>query len=197
MDKDGCPMKDQPFPQSTKILHKLVPLWEHSIYEWGQLLGRGPNGRPYFLDDRELQWASPTLQSPIPQPLRKALTYLCGLLASTDPAQWTKLRQRIKAAPLWDLPIAPRWRLLLREPWANRPPTPSPLAMDRSTRQNSIQSALAMPPPPTAAGPPGQTAETHAPLPHAPTTAVGKEESGPKKESDRHQGTPPGQRRQR
>jgi hypothetical protein len=34
MDEDGCPTKDQAFPQSTKILHKLVPLWEHSIHNW-------------------------------------------------------------------------------------------------------------------------------------------------------------------
>ncbi len=95
MDEDGCPTKDQPFPQSTKILHKLVPLWEHSIHKWGQLLGRGPDGRPYFFDDKELQRANPTLQSPIIQPLRKALTYLRALLASTDAAHWTKLRQRI------------------------------------------------------------------------------------------------------
>jgi hypothetical protein len=43
----------------------------------------------------------------------------------------------------------------------------------------------------------GTPAETHTPLPHSPTAAVGKEKSGPKKESEHHQGTPPGQRRQR
>ncbi len=86
MDEDGCPTKDQPFSQPTKTHHKLVPVWEHSIHDWGQLLGRGPNGRPYFLDDRELQWANPTLPSPLPQPIRKALAYLRALMVSTDPA---------------------------------------------------------------------------------------------------------------
>ena len=74
MDDDGCPTEDQPFPQATKILHKLAPLWEHSIHEWAHILGRGPDGRPYFLDDRELQWANPTMRTPIPQSLATAPT---------------------------------------------------------------------------------------------------------------------------
>ena len=53
-DEDGCPAEEQPFLKKTKILHKLVPLWEHSIHAWAQIQGRGPGGRPYFLDDREL-----------------------------------------------------------------------------------------------------------------------------------------------
>jgi hypothetical protein len=54
-DEDGCPAEEQPFPQKTIILQKLVPLRDHSIHAWAQILGRGPDGRPYFLDDRELQ----------------------------------------------------------------------------------------------------------------------------------------------
>ncbi len=53
-DEDGCPEEEQPFPPPTKILQRLVPLWEHSIIDWARILGRDPDGRPYFLDDREL-----------------------------------------------------------------------------------------------------------------------------------------------
>ena len=70
MDEDGCPTKEQPYPQPIKILQKLVPLWEHSIHDWAKILGRGPDGRPYFLDDRELQWANPTLRTPFHQSLQ-------------------------------------------------------------------------------------------------------------------------------
>jgi hypothetical protein len=94
-DEDGCPREDQPFPQATTILYKLAPLWEHSIHEWAQILGRGPDGRPYFLDDRELRWANPTMRSPIPQSLATALTYLRALLASTDPITWEQLKRSI------------------------------------------------------------------------------------------------------
>ena len=75
-DADGCPEEAQPFPPIIKILQKLVPLWEHSIHEWAQILGRGQDGRPYFLDERELQWANPTLCTPPPPSLLTALTYL-------------------------------------------------------------------------------------------------------------------------
>ena len=67
-DEDGCPAEEQPFPTIINILQKLVPLWEHSIHTWAQILGRGPDGRPYFLDDRELQWANHTLSTPHQRP---------------------------------------------------------------------------------------------------------------------------------
>ncbi len=73
MNEDGCPAVEQPFPPPTKILHKSSPLWEQGIHEWGQILGRGPNGRSYFLDDRELPWANPTLQTNLPPLLRSSL----------------------------------------------------------------------------------------------------------------------------
>ena len=79
------------------------------------ILGRGPDGRPYFIDGRELQWVNPNLRTPLPHTLLAALTYLRVLLASTDPAHWEKLKRSIKTAPLWDLPIAPRWRRILHE----------------------------------------------------------------------------------
>jgi hypothetical protein len=99
-DEDGCPEEEQHFPPSTNILPKLVPLWEHSIYEWAQILGRGPDGRPYFLDDKEMQWAIPNLHTPLPQTLLAALTYLRAHLASTDPPHWENLKRSIKTAPL-------------------------------------------------------------------------------------------------
>ena len=54
-DEDGCPAEEQPFPPTTKILRRLAPLWEHSLHDWAQHLGRGLDGRPYFVDGMELQ----------------------------------------------------------------------------------------------------------------------------------------------
>ena len=63
-NEDGCPAEEQPFPPTTKIRQNPAPLWEHSIHDWTQIIGRGPDGRPYFLDDKELQWANPNLRNP-------------------------------------------------------------------------------------------------------------------------------------
>jgi hypothetical protein len=73
LDEDGCPLKTQPFPAATHILKKLVPLWDNGFHEWSQILGRDPNGRPYFLDARELQWANPSMTFPLPPKLTHAL----------------------------------------------------------------------------------------------------------------------------
>jgi hypothetical protein len=54
LDEDGCPEEEQPFPSPTSLLHHLVPLWEHNLHSWGQLLGRAADGRPYFHTDHEL-----------------------------------------------------------------------------------------------------------------------------------------------
>jgi hypothetical protein len=141
-DEDECPAEEQPFPPTIKIIQRLIPLWEHSFHDWAQILCRGLYGRPYFLDDRELRWANPTMRNPLPQPLRAVLTYLRALFSSTNPDQWDKLKRDIKSTPLWDLPIAQRWRQILEEDWTTIPITPSPLALDRATRQQSITSAL-------------------------------------------------------
>ncbi len=55
LDDEGCPCENQSFPQATHLLGKLGPLWEYEIHNWSQVLCRGPNGNPYFLDDRDLQ----------------------------------------------------------------------------------------------------------------------------------------------
>ena len=67
-------------------------------------------------------------------------------MASKDPAHWEKMKRTIKTTPLWDLPIAQRWRHILEEDWTTIPDTPSPLTLDRATRQHSIKSAISIPP---------------------------------------------------
>ena len=74
------------------------------------------------------------MRTPLPQTQLAALTYLRALLAYTDPAHYKKLKRSIKTIPLWDLPMAPRWRLILNEDWTTNPNTPSPLTLDRATR---------------------------------------------------------------
>ena len=54
LDEDGCPLEVQPFPHMTLLLRKLAPLWEHGFHNWSQVMCRGPDGRPYCLDEREL-----------------------------------------------------------------------------------------------------------------------------------------------
>jgi len=57
-------MEVQSFPQATFLLRKLAPLWEHGIHYWSQILCRGLDGRPCFLEERELQWANPAMIFP-------------------------------------------------------------------------------------------------------------------------------------
>jgi len=104
-------------------------------------MGRGPDCLTCFLDDRELQWANLTIKMPLPQPLSTAPTNLRALLFSKDIEQWAKLKLKISTSPLYDLPIAPRWRHILEADWSLRPDTPSPLALDRATLQHSLKSA--------------------------------------------------------
>ena len=60
LNENGFPLETQPFPQVTLLLQKLAPLSEHGIYIWAQILCRGPDGRPSFLKDREMQWTNPS-----------------------------------------------------------------------------------------------------------------------------------------
>ena len=80
-DSEACPSDTQPFATPLSILQKLSPLWEHGVHNWTQILGRAPNGRPYFLDEREFQWANLTMRLPLPQALTHALNYLRLLLS--------------------------------------------------------------------------------------------------------------------
>jgi hypothetical protein len=110
LDEDGCPLQTQAFPAATFILQKLTPLWEHVIHEWTQILGRAPNGRPFFLGDRELQWASPSMSFPLPKDLGHTLKYLRTLLSSKSPKDWRLIQNKISNLQTIDLSIAPRWR---------------------------------------------------------------------------------------
>jgi hypothetical protein len=84
LDVDGCPLKTQTFPKPTFIKKQLTPLWDHEVHEWSQLIGRAPNGRPYFLNERELQWANPSMVFPMLQTLAYTLKYLRTLLSSNS-----------------------------------------------------------------------------------------------------------------
>ena len=84
-------MEVQPFPRTTFLLRKLAPLWEHGIHNCSRILCRGPNGRPYFLEELELQWANPAMLFPLPEALTGALTYLRIILSSKDPAHLLSL----------------------------------------------------------------------------------------------------------
>ena len=96
IDEDGCPLQTQAFPASTLILQKSTPLWDHGIHDWTQILGRAPNGRLFFLYDRELQWANPYTIFPLPQNLNHVLKYLrTSLLSSKSPADWRHLKTKI------------------------------------------------------------------------------------------------------
>jgi hypothetical protein len=76
LDEDGCPEEEQPFPNPTSMLHHLVPLWDHNLHSWGQLLGRAADGRPYFYTDHELEWANPSLRFSLPEPLSTGIHFL-------------------------------------------------------------------------------------------------------------------------
>ncbi len=103
---------------------------------------RGPDGHPYFFDERKLQWANPTIQFPLPEVLTHALQYLMILLSSTYQAQWKSLRQKLSLRQRLAFSIAPSWRTILNPDWESLPDKPSPLALDRATKQLSIESAL-------------------------------------------------------
>ena len=66
LDEDGCPLRTQAFSASAFILKILTPLWGYGVQVWTQILGRAPNGRPYFLDNREFHWANPSMGFPMP-----------------------------------------------------------------------------------------------------------------------------------
>ncbi len=93
---------------TTFILHKLAPLWGHGIHGWAQILGRGPDGRPYFIDDREIQWANPTMSFPLPQRLNHALKYLRTRFSSKNDKDWRGLKTKISGPMMADLSIALR-----------------------------------------------------------------------------------------
>ena len=106
LDEDGCPMESQPLPQATLLLRRLVPLWEHGIHNWAQILCRGPDGRPYFLKERELKWANPSLCFPLLDALIYAIKYFRALLSFTDSSHWLSPCQKIILGPITRSPPA-------------------------------------------------------------------------------------------
>ena len=102
-------MDGHPFPPYTIHLTKLAPLWEYGIHNWTQILGCAPHCRLYFLDERELQWANPTMVFPFPQALTHVLKYLRAMFSSTDEAHRRHLAKNISAPIIEDYHIAPRW----------------------------------------------------------------------------------------
>jgi len=73
----------------------MTPLWEHGFYNWAQIMGRAPDGRPYFLEDREIIWANPSIWFPLSQTLTHALKYLRATLSSTSVTQRSRLKKHI------------------------------------------------------------------------------------------------------
>jgi len=65
-DTEGYPLGNQPSPPPLFTLQKLSSLWEHGVHNWTQILGRAPDGRPYFLYEQEIKWANPTTRLPPP-----------------------------------------------------------------------------------------------------------------------------------
>jgi len=83
-DKDGRPLDTQQPSQHTLLLKNVAPPWENGFQNWAQILGRSPDGRPFFREDRELIFANPSVRFPLPQNLVHVLKYLKATLASTS-----------------------------------------------------------------------------------------------------------------
>ena len=135
-------MKTRQFPQPTLILQNLVLLWENGFHNWAQRIGRAPDGRPYFLDDRELFWAYPYVRFPLPQTRIHALKHLRVLLASRSIANWHILRRKVTKTSGWDDPIAFRWISVLEVNLCTIPDKPSPMGVDADSKQLFIKRAL-------------------------------------------------------
>ena len=107
MDDDGCPPDTHPFLQATLLLQNLAPLWVHGDHTWAQILCRGPDGRPYFLEERELQWANPIMHFPFPKVLTQTIKYPRELLSSMDSSHWQSICGKISLPHKNDYSIAP------------------------------------------------------------------------------------------
>ena len=135
-------MEVQPFPQATYLLRKLVPLWEHGINNSSQNLCRGPNGRPYFMEDSELQWANPSIKFSILEELTRALAYLRVLLSSKDHTHCLSLCQQLSESQGPDYTIVSRWRSMIGQDMGSLLVRLSPLVIDNAAKQLSIERSL-------------------------------------------------------
>ena len=149
LDEDACPLRTHAFPASIFILKILTLLWDHGIHDMAQIIGRTPKGHPYFLDDRELQWANPSMGSPLPQDLTHAQKYLRTLLSSKSPEDWRLLKPKISGPQIIDLSIAPHGRDIFTPAWGNLPNRLSPLAGSGASQQPTITEGMGNIQPPT------------------------------------------------
>ncbi len=94
------------------------------------------------MDEREMQWANPSIPFPLPETLIRALAYLRILLSNRDRTQWLSLCKKLTEPHGPDYSIAPRWRNLMGLDWGSLPDRPSPLAVDNATKPLSIESSL-------------------------------------------------------
>jgi hypothetical protein len=74
--------------------------------------------------------------------LIQALLYLRILLSSTYQTQWSLLRSKLTLPQRLAYSITPRWRTILNPDWGSLLDRLSPLAMDRATKQLSIENTL-------------------------------------------------------
>ena len=99
LDEDGCLKEPRLFYPSHANTPKLAPLWESGVHTRAQILGRAPYGRPYFLDERKLQWANPAMKFPFPHTLTHALKYMRVLHSSTEVGNRRRLSKNITSRP--------------------------------------------------------------------------------------------------
>ena len=74
--------------------------------------------------------------------LIRALQYLRILLYSKDQAEWSSLQGKLAMPHRLAYSIAPRWRSILNPDWGSLQDRPSPLALDKATKQLSIENAF-------------------------------------------------------
>jgi hypothetical protein len=59
------------------------------------------------MDEREMQWANPSVKFPLPEALTRALAYLRILLSTRDRTQWLSLCKNLTESHGPDYSIAP------------------------------------------------------------------------------------------
>jgi hypothetical protein len=74
--------------------------------------------------------------------LTQALAYLRVILSSKDPTRCLSLCQKLTDPQRPDYSIAHRWRTVMGQDWDSLPERPTPLVVDRATKQHSIERSL-------------------------------------------------------
>ena len=107
LEEDGSLTELQSFLQASLILLKQAPLWKHEVHTWAKISGCALDGRPYFLDDRKLLWANPTMKFPRPQSPIHVITYLKALLSPMDAATWHRRSKNNPPLKWWPISLLP------------------------------------------------------------------------------------------